>query len=121
MWSFFAALFGIGVVGTQLAVEKAKEAKGKAYCDASKAEQKARGVPPGGLWQTMIKPLYPEEGQWDGRTWGYQHPKTKEWYHDFDFKTEKTSQEGGMMEALERHKQLARYDHVYSGVFTYLD
>lgn len=123
MWEFFYALFGTAAIGGKLAAEKTKEARGKAYCDAIKSEQKDRGVPPGGLWQTMIKPYYPEGNilDWDRRTWCYQHPRTKECYTDFAFKTEADLEHGGMTEALERHKRLARYDHVYSGVFTYLD
>lgn len=122
MWSLFAFLLGSAYVGGTIAHEKNQEAKMKAYSNAIQASNIARHAPAGGLWQSMIQPYpNPETGERDGHTWCYQHPQTKEWYTDFVFTTEKDIYNWGMTEALRRHENLARYDKVYSGVFSYLD
>ena len=120
MWSFFAFLFGSAYVGGRLVHEEYQKSKARAYSDAVMASNVVRHAPRGGLWQSMIQP-YPSYAETDGYTWGYQHPKTKEWYEDFNFKTTAHISDGGMTEALERHRNLARYDKVYAGVFTYYD
>lgn len=122
MWVLFAAIADAIYIIAKLSKEKINESNAKAHSNAVQASNVARHAPAGGLWQSMIQP-YPNPETWemDGHTWCYQHPQTKEWYTDFVFTTEKDIRNGGMTEALQRHRNLARYDKVYSGVFSYLD
>ena len=70
-----------------------------------------------GLQLSWMKP-YPNQKEWDGKTWCYQDPNTNEWYEWARFTTHGRNYDENYREAYEIHKSMCKLmPNLYTGVF----